>query len=241
MADFFGEALALQRDLFAHRATISPPLALYSIHSAICPQIGSVLRFISARFQFISSQPLGTTLPFLPISKVFLTSFWQTLVFSETNFSFFQIYLGFGLTFVENMARILEGVKGIFSFCTGGGGLFFPSSRPAGLPWAGFVLFRPRSFPVWGWVFLDVQFLLLAVGLPFAYSCGLFSSLLRFLCKDDILYICGAFVASVGFSLLVIIIACVGCLFADNKKRKFPIFCRCHLLPLLRLVSSCRQ
>ena len=40
---------------------------------------------------------------------------------SETNFAFFQDYFGFGLTFAENMGRILEGVKGPSPLPTGGG------------------------------------------------------------------------------------------------------------------------
>ena len=66
------------------------------------------------------------------------------------------------------------------------------------------------------------------MGLPFAYSCGLFSSLLRFLLLAVVLYGWGCFVASVGFSLLVIIIVFMGCLFAEKKRRKIP-----YLLPYL--------
>jgi hypothetical protein len=64
-----------------------------------------------------------------------LTAFRLSPVFSETNFANFQICLGLGKCFVENMARILRGVEGIFGLCTGGVGvLLCPFLHPACLP-----------------------------------------------------------------------------------------------------------
>jgi len=68
-----------------------------------------------------------------PVFKIILTAFRLSPVFSETNFANFQICLGFRKGFVENLARILRGVKSIFGLCIGGGGCLV-ACLPAGLP-----------------------------------------------------------------------------------------------------------
>ena len=84
-----------------------------------------------------------------PVFKIILTAFRLSPVFSETNFANFQICLGFGKGFVENMARILRGLRA--PACAQGGGGCLPACLPdvrlsvhlCGLSFAGSVL------PLW--------------------------------------------------------------------------------------------
>ena len=69
-----------------------------------------------------------------PFFNIFLTAKFIPLGISETNFANFQICLGFGKGFVENMARILRGVKAPPACAQGGVGVLLPASLPAGLP-----------------------------------------------------------------------------------------------------------
>lgn len=73
---------------------------------------------------------------FNPLSKIFLVLFRQTLVISETICRNFQDFLATGRLFAENLARILEGVKGIAWRAHPGGGSVFvllPSLPACGL------------------------------------------------------------------------------------------------------------
>lgn len=123
-----GEPLALQRGYFAHRATISPPLALSSIPSAKRPQIG-LFPFSPFQPPFSpSSVPFQSTIspfqPKIPYFQSFLGALWSHPRNFRDQFCEFPKFSWLGESCAENMGRILEGVNGPPPSLHGGGGLF---------------------------------------------------------------------------------------------------------------------